>query len=98
LRNFIAYHNAQKEGSCTAIPEPRVKTGKSVSGLEGVTVWLISGEGKKDKSYYLAATFIAKKCELNLYPGTGLDRRSGKNLIFRTVIRLQSVVFEGLHR
>ncbi|MGR9000140.1 MAG: hypothetical protein ACU88J_13985, partial [Gammaproteobacteria bacterium] len=74
MRHFIAYHNEQKmRYSCTEIPEPpRVKTSKFVCGLEGVTVWLIAGEGKSPKSYYIAAKFIATNCEPNLYPGTDL--------------------------
>jgi hypothetical protein len=71
MRHFAAYHNAEKmKYSCTAIPEPRVKTLKPVASLEGVTVWLIAGEGKSPKRFYLTIKFIAKKCQSALYPGT----------------------------
>lgn len=84
MRHFAAYHNAKRMGySCTSIPEPRVKTSKSVSGLEGVTVWLIAGEGDSPKRYYLAAKFIASKCEPNRYPGSELPNQiSGEGTLF----------------
>jgi len=84
VRHFLAYHNAEKMGySCTAIPEPRIKTSKSVAGLEGVTVWLIAGEGKSPKHYYLAARFTARKCEPGLYRGTQLPNQiSGDGALF----------------
>lgn len=66
MRHFVAYHNEKKMGySCTTIPEPRVKTSNSVEGLEGVTVWLVAGEGERPKSYFLAAQFVASRCEPN---------------------------------
>jgi hypothetical protein len=61
LRHFIAYHNEKNMGySCTDIPEPRVQTSRQVAGLEGVTVWLVAGEGSKPKSYFLTAKFVAR--------------------------------------
>jgi hypothetical protein len=41
-----------------------------VEGLEGVTVWLIAGEGEKPKAYFLAAKFVANRCESNSIPGS----------------------------
>lgn len=71
LRHFVAYHNEKMMGySCTAIPEPRVQTGNSVEGLEGVTVWLVAGEGKSSKSYFLAAQFVASRCKPNSFPSS----------------------------
>ena len=69
--------------SCVAIPEPRAKTGKAVDGLEGVTVWLIAGEGKSPKSFFLAANFVADTCQTDLYPGTDLPNQiSGIGSLF----------------
>ena len=69
MRHYFAYHNALDQGcSSTTITKPHVKTGKTVTGLEGVTVWLIAGEGKSPKSYFIAAKFIADKCLLNEHP------------------------------
>lgn len=84
MRHFLAYHNAEKMGySCEAIPEPRVKTSKAVVGLEGVTVWLVSGEGKSPKRYYLAARFISEKCESGLYRGSDLPNQiSGAGTLY----------------
>lgn len=71
------------------IPSPRVKTSKSVSGLEGVTVWLVAGEGESPKSYYLAAKFRAEKCETGLYRGTDLPNQiSGEGSLFGKSISL----------
>lgn len=90
MRHFAAYHNAEKmKYSCISIPEPRVKTSKSISGLEGVTVWLIAGEGSSPKRYYLASKFIAKKCLPNHYPGTNLPNQiSGEGKLFGLSIPL----------
>ncbi len=69
MRNFIAYHNAKTMGySCTAILTPQVRTKNSVSGLTGVKVWLIAGEGERPKSYYLASTFVADQCRPAHFP------------------------------
>jgi len=71
MRHFIAYHNQKNMGySCVDIPEPRVQTSREVEGLEGVTVWLVAGEGEKPKSYYLAAKFVASRCEANAISGS----------------------------
>jgi hypothetical protein len=90
LRYFIAYHNEQKMGySCTAIPTPRVKTSKPVAGTEGSTVWLIAGEGKSPKSYYLAAKFSVEKCEPGKHLGTELPNEvSGPGLLLGKSIKL----------
>lgn len=80
MRTFIAYHNQQTMGySCTDIPYPRVKTSKPINGLEGSAIWLIAGEGKRPKNFYLAAKFIVENCEFNKYPATKLPNEiSGK--------------------
>lgn len=56
--------------SCTDILEPRVQTRKPVAGLEGVTVWLVAGEGESPKSYFLAAAFVASRCEPGSFPSS----------------------------
>lgn len=69
LRHFIAYHNAKMmKYSCTDIPEPRVQIRKPVEGLEGVALWLVAGEGESPKSYFLAAAFVASRCEPGSFP------------------------------
>ena len=69
MRNFVAYHNAKNMGySCATLLTPQVRTKNSVSGLNGVTVWLIAGEGKSPKSYYLASTFVADQCKTAHFP------------------------------
>ena len=92
LRYFLAYHNAQKMGySCTAIPTPRVKTSKSVAGLEGSTVWLVAGEGKSPKNYFLASTFLSDKCEPDKYLGTRLPNEvPGTGTLLGTSVSLNA--------
>lgn len=92
LRYFIAYHNEQKMGySCTDIPTPRVITSKPIDGLEGSTVWLIAGEGKSPKSYYLSAKFTVDRCEPDKYPGTKLPNEvSGTGLLLGKRIHLNT--------
>ena len=70
MRHFIAYHNEKNMGPCVDIPEPRVQTRREVEGLEGVTVWLVAGEGEKPKSYFLAAKFVVCRCEPNSIAGS----------------------------
>jgi len=77
--------------SCTAIPEPRVKTSKPVVGLEGVTVWLIAGEGERPKSYYLTSRFIVEKCEPDKYLGTELPNEiAGTGVLLGTSVCLNA--------
>lgn len=69
MRHFIGYHNAESMGySSATLTEPRIKTKNKVNGLNGVTVWLIAGEGKSPKQYYIASNFIADSCDTNMYP------------------------------
>ena len=73
--------------SCADIPAPQAKTSKNISGLEGVTVWLIAGEGDSPKSYYLAAKFVADKCEANRYPTEKLANQiSGPGRLLKKTI------------
>lgn len=101
MRHFLAYHNQKKMGySCTKIPNPRVKTSKSVLGLEGSTVWLVAGEGESPKSYYLASRFVIEKCEPNKYSGTKLTNEvSGSGVLLGTSIPLAGTqLLEQLRR
>lgn len=101
MRHFLAYHNAQKMGySCTAIPMPSVKTSKAVSGLEGVTVWLVAGEGKTPKSYYLASRFVVEECSPGKHLGTDLPNEvSGPGDLFGIRVSLDAApVLEQLRR
>lgn len=88
MRHFMAYHNSQKMGySCIDIPAPQAKTSKNILGLEGVTVWLIAGEGDSPKCYYLTSTFIADKCEQNRYIGEKLNNQiSGRGRLLKKTI------------
>ena len=73
MRYFIGYHNEQKMGySCINIPTPRLRTEKPVGGLEGSTVWVIAGEDKTPKNFYLAAKFSIQECAADKHPGTQL--------------------------
>lgn len=85
MRHFLAYHNSKKmRYSSTTLTDPHVKTKNSVAGLDGVTVWLLAGEGNSPKSYYLAAKFIANKCETNKFPGTELPNEiSGVGTLYK---------------
>ena len=90
MRHFVAYHNAMTMGySCTDISELHVQTNRPVHGLEGVTVWLIAGEGRSPKSYFLTSKFVATDCGLNLIPGTKFRNRiSGLGTLFRKGVPL----------
>lgn len=90
MRHFIAYHNQKIMGySCVDIPEPHVQTSREVEGLEGVTVWLVAGEGEKPKSYYLAAKFVADRCEANSIPGSKFPHRiAGPGQLFKKSLPL----------
>lgn len=90
MRHFIAYHNQKNMGySCVDIPEPRVQTSREIEGLEGATVWLVAGEGEKPKSYYLAAKFVALRCEANAIPGSRFPNLiAGPGQLFKKSIPL----------
>lgn len=101
MRHFLAYHNAQKMGySCTVITVPRVKTSKSVTGLEGSTVWLVAGEGKRPKSYYLASRFVIEQCSPDKHAGSELPNEvSGAGNLFGTRMPLDGMpILEKLRR
>ena len=77
--------------SCTDIRNPQVKTSKSVEGLEGSTVWLVAGEGKSPKSYYLAAKFTIEFCNPSKHVGTTLPNEvSGRGLLLGKSIRMNN--------
>ena len=88
MRHFIAYHNSEKmKRAKIELTSPYVITKKNVSNLIGVTVWLISGEGRSPKSYFLASKFIADKCEQDKRPGTELPNKiSGNGTLYGTSI------------
>lgn len=94
MRYFIGYHNEMKMGySCMDIPNPRVKTSKPIEGLEGSTVWLIAGEGKSPKSYYLASKFTIEECATGKYPGTKLlNEVSGSGRLMNKTIPMNSTL------
>lgn len=83
MRHYFAYHNALERKY--SIIMPHAITSRNVTGLEGVTVWLIAGEGKSPKSYFIAAKFIADKCLLNEHPEEKKLKNgiSGKGILYR---------------
>ena len=84
MRHFIAYHNSKDRGPSTTLTDPHVKTSKPVLGLNGVKVWLIAGEGDTPKSFFIAAMFIADKCETDKFPGTDLPNQiSGAGTLYK---------------
>lgn len=86
--------------SSTAIAAPRVKTSKPVVGLEGSTVWLVAGEGKRPKSYYLASRFVITTCSPDKYTGTDLPNEvSGEGILFGARLNLDGLsILEDLRR
>ena len=90
MRHFIANHNEKKVGfSCVDIPEPRVQTSRPVDGVEGVTVWLVAGEGEMPKAYFLAATFVTSRCGMNSVPGSTFSNLiAGPGRLFKKTIPL----------
>lgn len=68
MKHFVQYHNTEKMGySASTMPEPRMFTDKSVKNVSGNAVWLISGEGKSPKSFYLAAVFKSNRTSTGTY-------------------------------
>lgn len=62
MKHFVQYHNSEKIGfPASSLDEPKIFTNKSVRSLCSNTVWLISGEGGRNKSYYLAAVFKVQR-------------------------------------
>ncbi|NBW49860.1 MAG: hypothetical protein EBR49_07160 [Betaproteobacteria bacterium] len=97
LRHFIAYHNAEKMGySSSAMTEPKVKTSKRIMGLEGAMVWVIAGEGKRPKSYFLASRFIVKRCTYGKYIMSDLPNEiSGDGQLFGKSVPLDGLPILG---
>lgn len=68
MENFVQYHNVEKIGySASELDEPKIFTDKSVRYLSSNKVWLISGEGRSPKDYYLAAVFIVNRTSSDCY-------------------------------
>jgi hypothetical protein len=68
MRNFVQYHNSEKMGySASKLPEPKMHTDKSVGSLSSNRVWLLSGEGKSPKTFYLAAVFKVNRVSSGTY-------------------------------
>jgi hypothetical protein len=100
-KHFVQYHKTDQYGP----PGSRsrsfgIETNKSVDGLHGNTVWLISGEGTP-KKYFLECRFVADKAGVIDEPET--DFRyfvKGKNGVrFRPLIPLNGYAwFDRLRR
>jgi hypothetical protein len=72
---------------------PLASTSKSVVGLEGATVWLVAGEGRSPKSYYLASRFVIEECAPDKHTGTKLpNEASGTGVLFGTTFALNTTV------
>ena len=101
MRHFIAYHNAAKMlRSCKDFTRPQVRTKNLVEGLDGVTVWLIAGEGESPKSFFLASVFVANECKQGYFPEPALPNLiAGKGELFGYSIPLnESVLYKKLNK
>jgi len=57
-RHFVAYHNTERMGRTLQEGNPfRVLTNKSVEPLQDNIVWLVVGEGKRERRFSLGSVF-----------------------------------------
>ena len=63
VKNYIQYHNTEKMGhtACDVLKNEGffVMTKKDIHDILGQRIWLVSGEGKNPRRFYLSAVFIA---------------------------------------
>jgi hypothetical protein len=101
MATFIAYHNSEKMGyPASQLESPRILTNKSVRNLPGQTVWLISGEGQRQRSYYLAAVFEVDRTFMGSSAYAGFKNSAqGPGLLFGETICLDRLSwFEDLKK
>jgi hypothetical protein len=86
--HFIAYHNTEKMGYALHEREPlRLLTNKRVHDLVCGTIWMITGEGSKDRRYALASVFDVN--EVGGDPDTGFKYYAkGEGHVFRPPVPL----------
>jgi hypothetical protein len=99
MKHFVQYHNSEKMGySISAMSEPHIFTDKSVKYLPSNTVWLISGEGKSPKTFYLAAAFKPHRTTSGTYDHPDFKNAAyGVGRIFGESIQLNGLPwFEAL--
>lgn len=93
MAHFIAYHNSDTMGySASKLKIPEIFTNKSVRYLPGQTVWIISGEGKRHKSYYLAGVFQVDQTVMGSSADAGFKNSArGPGYVFGEVICLDGL-------
>src|SRR4051794_40703523 len=99
MRDFVAYHNADKMGySYRDATEPLAFfTKKGVGHLSGARVWAIAGEGKP-REYFLGAWFIVS--DVVEVAGNSGERivRGTVGEVFDPMVRLNDFLWFGRFR
>jgi hypothetical protein len=72
MRHFVAYHSEARMGYTAEESDPfGLYTGKHVSQLLGDVVWIMAGQGKSPKQYFLSSWFIVSKVTPADHPDFG---------------------------
>jgi len=84
--------------SVSSLSEPRMFTDKSVKYVRLNAVWIISGEGKSPKVFYLATVFKPNKTTIGVYDHPDFKNAAyGAGHIFGETIELNRIGwFESL--
>jgi hypothetical protein len=102
MKHFMQYHNSEKMGySGDRVAELHILTDKSVTDLRGNTVWLISGEGHRPKSYFLCSVFIASEIGAHDEGNFCYYAQGSRGRFFRPPVRIDHYpwfdAFRGRH-
>jgi len=89
----MQYHNTEKMGySASSLLDPRAFTNNPVDELPNNALWLISGEGKSPKEFFLAAVFKVYQAKTNCYDHPLFKNAAyGHGHIFGETIRLNGL-------
>lgn len=72
MRHFVGYHNVDKMGYSAAESDPlALYTSKNPKDLPGNVIWVIAGEGKNPRRYFLNSWFIVSEIGKADHPDFG---------------------------
>jgi hypothetical protein len=91
MSEYVVYHNPGRMGySARDVDVLSIVTNKSATGAKGARVWLITGEGKSPKQYYLRGVFTVESVSKSTHPEFKIQVAGSAGKLFDPMVRIDT--------
>lgn len=91
MTEFVVYHNPSRMGySALDVDALSIVTNKPAAGAKGSRVWLITGEGRSPKQYFIRGIFTVDSVSRSDHPKFKIQVAGTAGKLFDPMIRIDA--------